>query len=220
MDGIDYKKLYKLQDKVLDIVFETEKIFYLTGGTCLSRFYNEKRYSDDLDLFANSEPRFNLAVKNVKTALLKHFGVNTEVDGKDFIRLKINDLLQVDLVNDRVFYFGELIFQENGLIIDNIENILSNKITAVISRDNPKDIFDIYLISKYYSFKWENILEAAHKKAGFENSDLIIRLKSFPIHLLNEIILADEEFLKNLSMDFPQIIEEIKDKKDHIIPKT
>jgi len=220
MDGIDYKKLYKLQDKVLDIVFETEKIFYLTGGTCLSRFYNEKRYSDDLDLFANSEPRFNLAVKNVKTALLKHFGVNTEVDGKDFIRLKINDLLQVDLVNDRVFYFGELIFQENGLIIDNIENILSNKITAVISRDNPKDIFDIYLISKYYSFKWENILEAAHKKAGFENSDLIIRLKSFPIHLLNEIILADEEFLKNFSMDFPQIIEEIKDKKDHIIPKT
>lgn len=220
MDGIDYKKLYKLQDKVLDIVFETEKIFYLTGGTCLSRFYIEKRYSDDLDLFANSEPRFNLAVKNVKTALLKHFGVNTEVDGKDFIRLKINDLLQVDLVNDRVFYFGELIFQENGLIIDNIENILSNKITAVISRDNPKDIFDIYLISKYYSFKWENILEAAHKKAGFENSDLIIRLKSFPIHLLNEIILADEEFLKNFSMDFPQIIEEIKDKKDHIIPKT
>lgn len=219
MDGIDYKKLYKLQDKVLDIVFETEKIFYLTGGTCLSRFYNEKRYSDDLDLFANSEPRFNLAVKNVKTALLKHFGVNTEVDGKDFIRLKINDLLQVDLVNDRVFYFGELIFQENGLIIDNIENILSNKITAVISRDNPKDIFDIYLISKYYSFKWENILEAAHKKAGFENSDLIIRLKSFPIHLLNEIILADEEFLKNFSMDFPQIIEEIKDKKDHLNPK-
>ena len=220
MDGIDYKKLYKLQDKVLDIVFETEKIFYLTGGTCLSRFYIEKRYSDDLDLFANSEPRFNLAVKNVKTALLKHFGVNTEVDGKDFIRLKINDLLQVDLVNDRVFYFGEPIFQENGLIIDNIENILSNKITAVISRDNPKDIFDIYLISKYYSFKWENILEAAHKKAGFENSDLIIRLKSFPIHLLNELILADEEFLKNFSMDFPQIIEEIKDKKDHIIPKT
>ena len=65
----------------------------------------------------------------------------------------------------------------------------------------------------------ENILEAAHKKAGFENSDLIIRLKSFPIHLLNEIILAEEEILKNFSMDFPQIIEEIKDKKDHLNPK-
>ena len=63
-------------------------------------------------------------------------------------------------------------------------------------------------------------MKTSHKKAGFEDSDLIIRLKSFPIHLLNEIILADEEFLKNFSMDFPQIIEEIKDKKDHIIPKT
>ena len=220
MAGIDYNKLYKLQDKVLAIVFETEKIFYLTGGTCLSRFYIEKRYSDDLDLFANNESRFNLAVKNVKTVLLKKFSVNTEVDGKDFIRLKINELLQVDIVNDRVFYYGEPIVQKNGLIIDNIENILSNKITAIISRDNPKDIFDIYLISKYYSFKWNNIMKTAHKKAGFEDSDLIIRLKSFPIHLLNEIILADEEFLKNFSMDFPQIIEEIKDKKDHIIPKT
>ena len=192
----------------------------MAGGTCLSRFYIEKRYSDDLDLFANNESRFNLAVKNVKTVLLKKFSINTEVDGRDFIRLKINDLLQVDIVNDRVFYYGEPIVQKNGLIIDNIENILGNKITAIISRDNPKDIFDIYLISRYYSFKWENILEAAHKKAGFEDSDLIIRLKSFPIHLLNEIILADEEFLKNFSMDFPQIIEEIKDKKDHIIPKT
>ena len=102
MAGIDYNKLYKLQDKVLAIVFETEKIFYLTGGTCLSRFYIEKRYSDDLDLFANNESRFNLAVKNVKTVLLKKFSVNTEVDGKDFIRLKINGLLQVDIVNDRV----------------------------------------------------------------------------------------------------------------------
>ena len=50
MASIDYIKLYSLQDKVLDIIFKTENIFYLTGGTCLSRFYQEKRYSDDLDI--------------------------------------------------------------------------------------------------------------------------------------------------------------------------
>jgi len=53
MDSIDYKKLYTLQDEVLKIVFETENEFYLTGGTCLSRFYVAKRYSDDLDFFTN-----------------------------------------------------------------------------------------------------------------------------------------------------------------------
>jgi len=38
MGSIDYKKLYMLQDRVMDIVFSAESIFYLTGGTCLSRF--------------------------------------------------------------------------------------------------------------------------------------------------------------------------------------
>jgi len=64
MDSIDYKKLYELQDKVLDIIFSTRTIFYLTGGTCLSRFYQEKRYSDDLDLFTHEHDDFNLALNN------------------------------------------------------------------------------------------------------------------------------------------------------------
>jgi|GEM_PF-1021224 len=51
MGSIDYKKLYLLQDEVLKVVFATEHEFYLTGGSCLSRFYVEKRYSDDLDFF-------------------------------------------------------------------------------------------------------------------------------------------------------------------------
>lgn len=50
MDKIDYKLLYSLQDQVMMLIFETENIFYLTGGTCLSRFYKEKRYSNNLFL--------------------------------------------------------------------------------------------------------------------------------------------------------------------------
>ncbi len=94
-------------------------------------------------------------------------------------------------------------------MIDNIENILSNKLTAVIGRDNPKDIFDIYLISVYYSFDWKEILSSAHKKAGFGNEDLIIRLKSFPGKLLESIQCTDPAFLNNFDTDFPLIIDEI-----------
>ncbi len=60
MDGsmkIDFERLYALQDSVLETVFSTETEFYLTGGTCLSRFYQAKRYSDDLDFFADASPR-------------------------------------------------------------------------------------------------------------------------------------------------------------------
>ncbi len=88
-------------------------------------------------------------------------------------------------------------------LLDTVENILSNKITAVIGRD-------IYLIWKFYVIKWSEILDAAHKKAGFSNEELIIRLKSFPEELLKEIKIIDDNF----SNDFSKIIDEINKLKD------
>jgi len=210
MGSIDYTELYALQDKVLDIVFEVEDEFYLTGGTALSRFYQEKRYSDDLDFFTNSSNRFNYAVKNIVAELVKAHIVEYEVDAKDFVRVKIDNLLQVDFVNDRVVRYKEPNILENGYRIDIIENILSNKITAVVGRDNPKDIFDIFLISQFYTVDWGEILEVAWEKCTFSHDDLIIRLKSFPSRLLQSINLVDKEFLDNFQDEFKLIIEKIK----------
>ena len=39
MDKVEYEELYALQDKVLAGIFAKETTFYLTGGTCLHRFY-------------------------------------------------------------------------------------------------------------------------------------------------------------------------------------
>ena len=51
-------KLYPLQDKVMKI-FSDEKVkHYLTGGTVLSRFHFQHRYSDDLDFFMNMDIGF------------------------------------------------------------------------------------------------------------------------------------------------------------------
>ena len=207
MDSIvDYKKLYALQDKVLKTVFDTEQLFYLTGGTCLSRFYQEKRYSDDLDFFSNASPRYSFALRNIKIALQKEFKLSVEVESKDFTRFKIDSLLQLDFVNDISSRYGEIIVTQNGFLIDNIENILSNKLTAVIGRDNPKDIFDIYLITKFYKVDWADILKSAHEKAGFSDEELIIRLKSFPKNLLNEINIIDKHFLNNFEDEFKNVI--------------
>jgi hypothetical protein len=92
-----------------------------------------------------------------------------------------------------------------------VENILSNKLTAVMGRDNPKDVFDIYLIWKFYDFDWETILESAHKKVEFSNAELIIRLKSFPKELLKEIKIIDKTFLEKFDEEFLKLICEIKD---------
>ncbi|HFU76078.1 MAG TPA: hypothetical protein ENK66_07520 [Arcobacter sp.] len=209
MGSINYKKLYALQDKVLERVFSVEDEFYLTGGTALSRFYQEKRYSDDLDFFTNNSTRFNFAVKNILAELSKEFSIETELDSRDFVRININGLLQVDFVNDRVPRYKEPTVLENGYKIDTIENILSNKITAVIGRDNPKDIFDIYLISKYYAVDWSEILESAQDKSAFSMDDLMVRLKSFPYRLLGSINIIEENFLDSFQDDFASLIEEI-----------
>ncbi len=220
MECIDYKKLYKLQDRVLELIFSLEQEFYLTGGTCLSRFYKEKRYSDDLDFFTNSSARFGFSVKNIKAILLEHFELIVEVETKDFIRFKVDNLLQIDFVNDRVPRYKDVVVLENGYIIDSIENILSNKITAVIGRDNPKDIFDIYLICKFYAFDWKVILDASLEKASYSHDELIVRLKSFPSSLLENINLIDKAFLDNFVDGFSLIVEEINHKTMHIVPNV
>ena len=210
MGSIDYKKLYSLQDKVLDTVFDVEDEFYLTGGTALSRFYYAKRYSDDLDFFTNDSQRYSYAVKNIISSLSKNFKIDYEINSRDFIRLKIDSILQVDFVNDRVVRYKEPLILDNGYKIDNIENILSNKLTAIIGRDNPKDIFDIYLIDKYNSIDFEEIIKIAQDKMHFSKDDLLIRLKSFPTYLLKGIKLIDKDFLNDFSKNYKQIIKKIE----------
>ncbi|MBS1681024.1 MAG: nucleotidyl transferase AbiEii/AbiGii toxin family protein [Bacteroidetes bacterium] len=51
-------KLYPLQDEILRIVESVNSIFYMTGGTVLSRAYLHHRYSDDLDFFVNQKSDF------------------------------------------------------------------------------------------------------------------------------------------------------------------
>ena len=199
-----------LQDRVMDTVFSAESIFYLTGGTCLSRFYHEKRYSDDLDFFTHQHNDFSRVLREIKLLLSDKFIVVEEVTSKDFVRLKVDDFLQVDFVNDRVMRFEELIYLDNGYVIDNCKNILANKLTAVMGRDNAKDIFDIFLIDYFNDFDFLEILEVAHEKAGFKNDDLIIRLKTFPQSLLKNISLVDKLFLNEFENRYEMIIKKIE----------
>jgi predicted nucleotidyltransferase component of viral defense system len=210
MGSIDYKKLYSLQDRVLKSVFDIEDEFYLTGGTALSRFYYSKRYSDDLDFFTNDSKRYFYAVKNVITKLQQDFKLEYEINSRDFVRVKVDALLQVDFVNDRVARYKEPNILDNGYKIDNIENILSNKFTAVIGRDDPKDIFDIYLIDKFNTVNYQEILEIAQNKMFFSKDDLLVRLKSFPKILLKNINLIDKEFLMDFDTNYENIIKKIE----------
>lgn len=216
MGKIDYNFLYSLQDNVLELFFSFEHDFYLTGGTCLSRFYQGKRYSDDLDLFTNESNIFGFTIKKIKSLFSTSFDLKIEIEAKDFCRLKIDKFLQVDLVNDRTPYFRQPVILDNGYAIDNIENILSNKLTAIIGRDDPKDIFDILLIAENYEFKWREIIAAAQKKSAFNLEDLIAKLESFPVALLSGINLIDTGYLGNFTTRFAVVRDNILEGNNNV----
>jgi predicted nucleotidyltransferase component of viral defense system len=64
------ERLYPFQDGILRLVKKSATPFYLTGGTALSRRWFGHRYSDGLDLFVDSDPRYAAHVDEV-FALLK-----------------------------------------------------------------------------------------------------------------------------------------------------
>lgn len=130
---IDYKKLYQLQDKVLKINATLENDFYLTGGTALHRFYYNARYSGDLDFFVTNGQNFNEDVEELIEELKKTYQVVRNVSSRDFYRVTVDSLLQVDLVNDRVYRYKKSNII-NGFKIDNKINILTNK-KAIVEKD-------------------------------------------------------------------------------------
>jgi len=207
---VDYKELYRVQDKILDIIFSEESIFYLTGGTCINRFYSEKRYSDDLDFFTSDN---NLFRDNIRM-MYNIFGENKisieqVADSKDFVRIIVDDILKVDFVNDRTFYYGKTLQSEKGHILDNAMNMLANKLSAVIGRDEPKDIFDLFLLSTLTEFNWGTIAEVSRKKEIFEYDILEYRLKTFPLVLLDKLTVKDQSFLSMIKKGYHLMVDDI-----------
>jgi len=210
---IDYNLLYELQDKVLKTIFLEPSEFYLTGGTCLHRFYFAERYSDDLDFFTHESSTFAYSIREIKTRLSEQFKIENKVETRDFVRFNIYEntqALQLDFVNDRVQRFGAL-KSKNKILLDNPLNILSNKLTAVLARDNPKDIFDIWVISRNLTIHWDNILKEAQMKAHFQKNELIFRLESFPILLLKQLNLIGPIKMKHFKDNLKTIIQLIID---------
>jgi predicted nucleotidyltransferase component of viral defense system len=205
-----YEQLCRLQDRVLSAVFADEVGFYLTGGTCLHRFYFDARYSDDLDLFTSDSETFRdevrMILERVRTASIT---AQTTVDTRDFVRILVDESLQVDFVNDRVYRVGAPQITQSPLPvrIDNLENIAANKICAILGRDEPKDVFDFCTILQSGNVTPATMLAGAQQKCVFDPEQLETRLRSFPVALLDSLAVKDQPFARRLQTEYPAIIE-------------
>jgi len=159
--------LYPLQDRILRMMESLPVDFYLTGGTALGRAYLHHRYSDDLDFFVNNSETFREQVQMILEFFGNHFPMlEVPVADNNFARCFIQDgevTLKIDFVNDVAFRSGTV--QKTALFIrtDNLNNILSNKISALPRRE-PKDVVDIVYIAAKFEFDWTDIMTDAAKK--------------------------------------------------------
>jgi len=185
-----YIELYDLQDKVLERVFSEPLGFYLTGGTALSRFHLEHRYSDDLDFFCSDVAAFADAFRIVLSILKTTWpNLAVEVDARDFKRLRLLSgatTLKIDLIADRIARIG-LPDSRGNVRVDTVRNILSNKLCAIVGRDEGRDIADLLYIAHKRFFSWADILTDVASKQDIQLEDLLYRLKTFPLDALRSV---------------------------------
>jgi hypothetical protein len=216
------ENLYPLQNGVLNIVQRSKTPFFLTGGTALSRCYTKHRYSDDLDLFVINDSEYLLYVNSLLQQLIEaEDELSFRIDlkeihrSKDYTQIFVVDSnnqelqLKIDLVNDVAMYYGEVTDDPVLGKIDNVRNILSNKITALF-RCEPKDVADIHAIAKQHKFSWKSIIfEAKSKEVGVEPEVVYDLLMSFPVQYLDAIKWIKEPSKDQFNYDIRVIADDL-----------
>jgi hypothetical protein len=177
-----FDQLYPLQDRVLNAISALDTDFYLTGGTVVSRVYLRHRVSDDLDLFVNYSSQFGEWCGLIIDALL-HRGdwqATPTMRQQYFARVMLtqNDVdLKIEMVNDVASHVGEIRVHPVLGRIDSPENILANKLTALIGREEPRDLADVWGLCTHLGLSIHDAIEGAISKAtGIYPLDLARRL--------------------------------------------
>ena len=170
--------LYPLQDLVLSRIRDLRTGFYLAGGTAASRVYLQHRFSDDLDLFTNDSPEFRLWAERVIDVLAAVPDWKAEILLREarFVRVNLvapQATLKIELIDDVPAHVGEIIDHPVLGRVDSAENLLANKLTALIDRAEPKDLADVWGFCCRMDLSIGRALEDAHSKAaGLFSPDL------------------------------------------------
>lgn len=179
--------LNDLQKDFLQAFFARENRFFLSGGAALVGFYFGHRETYDLDLFTlenEIENGFRL-VREVAGEL--NAAIESVQTSPDFRRLLVtrgDEAIVVDLIREYVFQILPEKPVINGIRVDPPEEILANKLCALLSRSEIRDLVDVHELENA-GFNLEYALQAAEKKdSGLTPAQLA--------WVLNQIKLGDD----------------------------
>ncbi len=162
-------QLKPLQEEILLLFFEREDRFFLSGGAALAGFHLKHRTTADLDLFADSADVLDAGEAALR-AVAAHLGaVVKNVQTEPTIRRRLlsrgDDRVMVDLVMDEAVqgYPDKLRF--GAVRVDPPEEILANKLCTLLSRNEIRDLVDVYALERA-GFRVEDAIPLAQRKDG------------------------------------------------------
>ena len=176
--------LTPLQQKLLNAIGQSAlgDTFYLTGGTALSAFYLEHRYSEDLDFFTADPLAVNrvapilqeiatqLAVQVAFTRVLGSFLECFVWDAQERVKL--------DFAQDTPYRLQPLRRHElHHVYLDSLPDIAANKLSALFDRAEPKDFVDVYFLCQETMPFAELLSLARQKHVGIDDYWLAIALQ-------------------------------------------
>ena len=179
----------------------------MTGGAALVGFYLGHRKTEDLDLFTlenEIESGFAIVKDTAKTLDATVESIQTSPDFRRLLVTRGEEAVVVDLVREYVFQLEPEKREINGVRLDSPEEILANKLCALLSRSEIRDLIDVRELEKA-GFSLENALPVAAKKdTGLSPAQLA--------WVLNQIKFGDEA---QLPSDIP--VDELRDYLKNLI---
>lgn len=170
------------QERFLSLFRKSElsRQFYFTGGTALSEFYLQHRYSYDLDFFTEEKSTLNIdAILSFLHSLptLKDVRYEKIYDRRIFFLNFADENLKIEFS----LYPFESVAEKmsvKGLLVDSFSDLFVNKLAAPADRNEEKDLIDLYFILNAKGINyilWG--LAKVRKKFGIDGVQYIIQRK-------------------------------------------
>ncbi len=168
-------RLGRLQEDFLAGFFRRERRFFLTGGAALAGFHLSHRETHDLDLFVLEDALDEgaAAAREVAGELGATIEpVLTSPDFRRFLLKREEETVLVDLVRDRVAQLVPAKPVIRGIRVDPPEEILANKLCALLARAEVRDLVDVMALEAE-GYRIEDALRgAAEKDSGLTPGQL------------------------------------------------
>jgi len=186
--------LSHLQWDFLSFFFQGDPPFFLTGGTALSAFYLQHRYSEDLDLFTLDSDAFDRVPFYVAEMATKlNVSVHSLQTAPHFHRYRVSrtdELVIVDFVKEVVQQISQVKNRFDGIMVDTLDDITTNKICTVVSRAEIKDYIDLYFLARA-GYPVEKFIQRAQQKdAGVSQAMVAYLLADFKLFKVPDFMIA------------------------------